>query len=40
MEPTTLQDEELIKASQDGKDTAFRELMLRYMGPIFNFSKQ
>lgn len=40
MEPTTLQDEELIRASQDGKDTAFRELMLRYMGPIFNFSRQ
>lgn len=40
MEPTTLQDEELIKASQNGKDAAFRELMLRYMGPIFNFSKQ
>lgn len=40
MEQTLTQDEELIRASQAGEDTAFRELMMRYMGPIFNFSKQ
>ena len=40
MEQTLTQDSELIEASQNGKDEAFRELMVRYMGPIFNFSRQ
>jgi RNA polymerase sigma-70 factor (ECF subfamily) len=40
MEQTLTQDAELIEASQNGKDEAFRELMIRYMGPIFNFSRQ
>lgn len=40
MEKTLTQDAELIEASQNGKDDAFRELMVRYMGPIFNFSRQ
>jgi len=40
MEQTLTQDAELIEASRNGKDEAFRELMTRYMGPIFNFSRQ
>jgi RNA polymerase sigma-70 factor (ECF subfamily) len=40
MQHTLTQDEELIRSAQGGQDTAFRELMMRYMGPIFNFSRQ
>ncbi|HEX7724543.1 MAG TPA: sigma-70 family RNA polymerase sigma factor [Candidatus Paceibacterota bacterium] len=40
IEQTLTQEAELIVASQNGKDEAFQELMTRYMGPIFNFSRQ
>lgn len=40
MEPAFHKEEELIQASQQGSETAFRELMLTYIGAIYNFAKQ
>lgn len=40
MAEADLQDEPLIEAAQKGSEQAFRELMLRYIGAIYNFSRQ
>ncbi len=40
MEPHSQNEEALIRASQEGVETAFRELMLKYIEAIYNFAKQ
>lgn len=39
-EANSQNEEALVKASQQGDNKSFKELMLRYIAPIYNFSKQ
>lgn len=40
MEPHSHNEEALIKASKEGDETAFRDLMLKHIEAIYNYAKQ
>ena len=40
MEPSAKTDEKLIEEAKDGHDNSYRELMKRYISPIYAFARQ